>query len=411
MRSDRQRDLTLGIILIFTIVFGLGWVNFQFAKNNPGGNDFLVHYVGTRAYLFEKLSPYSDEVATQIQLAAYGHPAQGIEHELRVAYPLYSIFLFAPFSIVRDYQLARAIWMTVLEIALVVMTFLALDLFDWKPSIWIQGLLLLFSLIWYHAVRGLINGNAVILIGLILTGVFYCIKNDKDRLAGIFLAVSTIKPHLVVLLIPLIIIWAFYKKRWQIIGWFFGWLGLLIVLSVMMIPNWILQNIWEILKYPAYNPAGTLAAAISEWSPGWGSQLKWGLGIVFGLVLAYEWWQSRKGDTNRLIWTGLLTMVISQWIGIQTDPGNFIMLFPALILILSVISRRWEEQNMLLTGTILALLLFGIWIIFLTTIQKSYQPIQSPVMFLPFPAFCLLGLYWVKWWVVGSKQLLWNEDL
>ena len=75
--------ITLGLLALMLV--GLFWVNLQFAGNNPGGNDFLVHYVGTRSLLMEGISPYSDEVATRIQIAAYGHPAQGEEHELRVA--------------------------------------------------------------------------------------------------------------------------------------------------------------------------------------------------------------------------------------------------------------------------------------------------------------------------------------
>lgn len=204
-----RRNLYQWIIaasLLVVVIGGLTWVNIQFTKSNPGGNDFLVHYIGTRSFLFDGLSPYSDDVATRIQIAAYGHPAEGIEHELRVAYPLYSVILFAPFSLIGDYQIARAVWMTVLELALVTMTFLSFRLVDWNPPLWIQASILLFSLIWYHAVRGVINGNAVILLALALTCILLSIKNGEDRIPGLLLAVTTIKPHLVVLVIPTILV-------------------------------------------------------------------------------------------------------------------------------------------------------------------------------------------------------------
>ena len=409
MFRRKQFQWILAGLLLIIVLGGLYWVNIEFAKNNPGGNDFLVHYLSLRSFIRNGICTYSDEVSTRIQIAAYGHPAQGIEHELRVAYPLYSIILFAPFSLIGDYQVARAVWMTVLELALVAITFVSFELFDWKPKLWIQGSILLFSMIWYHAVRGVINGNAVILLALALASILLLIKNGKDKIAGVLLAVTTIKPHLVLLVIPLILIWSIYHRRWQLILWTSGTLVGLVIFGLVLLPDWIMQNIWEILKYPAYNPAGTLGAVLGEWLPGIETQLKWGIGIVMGLILLYEIWLARKGGFYHLAWAVMLSIMVTQWIGVQTDPGNFILLFPALMLILAEINHKWEEKGELAVIIILAVLLIGLWILFIATIQRTYQPVQGSVMFIPLPAFCLVGLYWIKWWFVGTKPLIWND--
>jgi hypothetical protein len=332
-----------------------------------------------------------------------------MEHELRVAYPLYSVILFAPFSLISDYQVSRAIWMTVLELGLVAMTFLSFELMDWKPPLWVQGIFLLFSMIWYHAVRGVVNGNAVILIALALTSILLLMKNERDKASGILLAFTTIKPHLVILVIPLILIWSVYHKRWQVLFWFGGTLVGLVLTGMILLPDWISQNLWEILKYPAYNPAGTLAAVLGEWMPGISTQLKWSIGIGLGLILMYEVWRARNGGFAHLVWASIFTLTIAQWIGIQTDPGNFILLFPALVLILSEFNQKWSEQGGLITVVILSVLFVSLWVLFIATIERSYQPVQGSAMFIPFPAFCLIGLYWIKWWFIGSKPLLWNE--
>ncbi len=411
IKLSRYVEIGLVISLGLLLIVGLYLVNYQFSSNNPGGNDFLVHYVGTRAIIYENLSPYSDEVALRIQMAAYGHPAQGIEHELRVAYPLFSVFLFAPFSIIENYQVARAVWMTVLEIALLAMTFLVFDLIDWKPAVWIQAAVLLFSLIWYHAVRALVNGNAVILIALMITAVFSYIKSGNDELAGLLLAVTTIKPHLVVLLILYILIWSATQKRWKIFIWFGAGMVILSGLAFGLIPNWVLQNLWEVLRYPAYNPAGTLAAALAEWFPGQAGLLKWGLAITLALVLLTETWRACRGNQAYFLWAGFLTLVISQWIGIQTDPGNFILLFPVLILIMAVLEKRWGDRSAWLTWIMLTGLLVVPWILFIFTIQRSYQPIQSSIMFIPVPLFAVLGLYWIRWWMISPTGNILVEDL
>ena len=409
-RNNRYSQLGLIVFLGLIILAGLTWVNFTFSTGNPGGNDFLVHYIGTRSLLYEGLSPYSDEVAVRIQTAAYGHPAQGIEHELRVAYPLYSVILFAPFSVISDYNIARAIWMTCLEIALIAMSLLSMNLTEWKPPLWIQGLILLFSVIWYHAFRGVINGNAVILLALAMVVILNLIKNGQDKFAGILLAFVTIKPHIVILFVFFVLIWSVYKGKWNLLQWFTGTLFALVGISTLIIPDWILQNIQEVLRYPGYNPAGTLAAALMELIPSIGQEIKWAVAIIFGFILIYEWWTGRKGDFIRFMWVSFLTLVISQWIGIQTDPGNFIILFPVLILILSVWDKRWSESGLIITTVSLIILFFGLWLIFLLTIQRSYQPVQNPIMFIPLPAILLVNLYWIKWWVNTPARTLWAKN-
>ena len=409
---DRKKSYRYLVILLAVLVLaGLIWVNIRFSRDNPGGNDFLVHYVGARSFLLEGISPYSDEVAQQIQTIAYGRPAQGIEHELRVAYPLYSVFLFAPFSLISDYQVARAIWMVILEIALVAMCFLTFKLINWKPNVWIQTGVLVFSVLWYHAARGIINGNAVILIALMITAALLSLKHGSDHLAGVLLALTTIKPHLVILVIPYIMLWVIYHKRWKVIKWFSISLTLLFIVSLIWLPDWIYQNIWEILKYPDYNPAGTFAVALAELFPGAPSQLQWGIGILLSLVLLYEWVNSQKCRFRRFLWISMLTLVVSQWIGIQTDPGNFILLFPAILMITATLSAKWPERQGWIVASVLGVLLIGLWVLFIFTIQQSYQPIQSPIMFIPLPAFCLFGLYWIKWWVVGGHSAIWQDEL
>ena len=403
-----SNQLFLAITLLVILV-GLVWVNYSFSKNNPGGNDFLVHYIGSRSFLFDGLSPYSNEVAVRIQTAAYGHTAEGDEHQLRVAYPLYSIILFAPFSLIADYAFSRALWMTLLEACLIGMVFVSLRLFRWQPPLWMQAVILLFSMTWYHALRGVINGNAVVLIAFLITIILLLLEQEKDKWAGVILAFTTIKPHLVILIIPFILAWSVYHQRLTVLRWFFISLFGLIGGGLILLPSWIAQNFFEILRYPGYNPAGTLAAALNELMPGLELNLKWGIGLVFSIMLIYEWWAGRMGDYSRFLWVALLTLGIGQWVGIQTDPGNFILLFPALILILSSLDKRWQDNGLIVVGVVLAILWIGLWVLFLATIQKSYQPVQNPIMFIPVPAIVLLGMYWIKWWVISPARFLWSD--
>jgi hypothetical protein len=409
MVSFFNRFWYLSAILIIGILVLITWANYNFVQQNPGGNDFLVHWVGTRALFVDGLSPYSDTVAERIQTLAYGRPALPGEHELRVAYPMYSALVFLPFALISDYELARALWMTILEAALIGLAFLSLKLTRWKMSVWLLPFFLIFSIFWYHSLRPLINGNAVILVALALVAAFAALRNGRDELAGVLLAFSTIKPHLAVLPIIFILIWTISYRRWRTLGWILISLVLLSISAALFVPDWPLQNLREILAYSSYNPPGTPGAAFETWLPATGRQLGWALSAVMGLILLVEWVLVRRKEFLWFLWTGSLTLVISQWIGIQTDPGNFILLFFPLVLIFSMWVERWGRAGSVLTSITMFLLFIAPWGIFLQTVTYGDQPLQHPIMFFPLPLFLLITLYWVRWWAIKPRQLMVEE--
>lgn len=133
----------------------------------------------------------------------------------------------------------------------------------------------------------------------------------------------------------------------------FGSMVVLTLGGMLVIPNWVLQNIWEILNYPAYNPAGSIADVIGNWFPGMGSIVKWVISGSLGLLLVYEWWIARKQEFHWFLWTVCITLLISQWIGIQTDPGNFIVLFTPFVMVIAFLEKVeqvWECRSCYFDG-------------------------------------------------------------
>ena len=294
--------------------------------------------------------------------------------------------------------------MTFLEFCLIAIAILSLRLVGWKMNVWLLGPYFFFAIFWYHGLRSIINGNTVVVVTLLLVLSLRAIREKKDAVAGFFLAYATIKPNLVILLILFLFVWSLSHRRWTLIGWFMGWFLFLIVLGMFFIPNWLLQDIWAILRYPSYTTVGTFGSVLQGRLPGVGLQLKWGLTIFMTFLLGVEWWSAwGKGFTHAL-WTACLTLTVSQWIGITTDPGNFSMLFVPLILILAVVKERWGKIGDWMVLGHLTLLFVGLWVLFLSTVEYGVRPQQSPVMFIPMPLFVLLGLYWVRWWFIRPTR-------
>lgn len=398
--------ISIAVVLCFAL---LTIINYQYSKQNPGGNDFLVHWMGTRNFLTTGTSPYSDDTALKIQTMVYGRAAQVGEHQLRVAYPLYSIILFAPFAAVSDFTLARALWMSLLELCLFGIVIFSLQLTYWKPKPWLIGLLFLFAFLSYHGMRPLINGNAVILITFLMVLILLAIRDKNDEIAGIMLAVITIKPQNALLFLLFILFWAFMNKRYKLITWFTATMVLLVGFSFLLIPDWLKQNFREVVLYPTYNPDGTVGAVLKTAWGAIGERISIAFSFILLVMLLAEWWISRRATIKKFLWTVFLTLVISQWIGIQTDPGNFILIYPGTFYCFYMIADRWGKSANRFFVIFTTLVGVGIWAIFLATLQRGYQPVQSSIMFFPMPLICFILLYWVRWWVVKADQIELNK--
>lgn len=399
------------IIAVGAVLLGaLTVVNYRYAKGSPGGVDFLFLWKGTRSLLLEGISPYSQQTSTEINEMIYGAAAANNQLVNGFSYPLYAVIIGVPFALINDFVTARALWMTLTEVGFILLTFLSLRLSQWRIRPLMLIPLLLFSFLWYHGVRTLINGNIVILVALLLVGALLAIKNRADELAGVLLALTTIKLQVVLLVLVFIVIWAVNQRRGKLVSWLFGTTFLLAASAALIVPTWMLDNLREVIRYPALNPPGSPQAAFKEWWP-WGERVGWALTAVMGLTILVEWWNNRCSEFRGFYWTVCLTLAAGQWTGIQTDPGNFIILFPALILVFTLLDERWRTGGRVFVFLSMLLLFAGIWALFLKTVtQVGGQPLQSPVMFFPLPAFLLLTLYWVRWWAVEPPSV-WYDQL
>jgi len=393
------------IMLVVLVLVGLTWANYQFVMQNPGGNDFIPRWIGTRLFLMEGLSPYSEEVSQEIQEMIFSRSETRGEDKSLFVYPFYSAYIFAPFALISDYNTARAIWMTILEISVIAITVASLSLSRWRIRPVTLVVLLVFSLLWYHGIRPLISGNAVTLIALFITGAFLAIRAKMDSLAGFLLALSTIKPQIVVLIIPFIFLWAISQKRWILIWSTLGVLALLIASTSLFIPDWIMQNLRQIVSYPGYTFTGTPGAILQEWVPGVGTQLGWFFSILMAGILIWEWRAAWGKDFQWFFWTACLTLVITNLIGIRAETANYIILFPVLVLIFASWDKHWGVFGRVIIDFSFLLLFFGLWWLFLSSIRDYYdQAAQSPLMFFTLPILLLIGLYWIRWWVLRPEK-------
>jgi hypothetical protein len=397
VRRKFSRTTALSLFVGVILVLSLFYVNLRFTRSNPGGNDFLPRWVGTRVYLTTGQSPYSAEATAAIQDAIYGRAAQPDEDQALFAYPFYSIFLFAPFAFIPDYAVARAAWVTLQEIAIVLTAVAAISLNGWKPGRVLLATFLLFALTWYHGARPLVDGNAAILVTAFFTGGLLAMRKNKDVLAGALFALSTIKPQMVLIPLIFVLLWSLWQGRQAVIVSTLAILVGLVGLSFLLQPGWLLANLQQVLVYQSYLPPMTSAGIWGSWWGDTGRLFGWVINLVVVLVLAVEWWQARGKSFERFLWVVCLTIAASPFTGLISTSSNYAIMLLVLVCIFGFWQKRVGEGAGRLAWAHLALLFFGLWILFLLTLEPGPQFRENLIMFFPAPIFLLLNLYWLRW--------------
>lgn len=401
--QKNRTTILAGAVIVLCLL--LTWINYQFAKANPGGADFLTNWMSTRSFITEGQSPYSAETSQNIQTASADLGMASGELLPKFALPLYGMLILSPFALIKDFILARALWMTVLEVSLFAIIFLSMQLIYWKINPVLLTALFLFGLFGFHGIMPLLDGNLIILVTLLALSTLIAIHNKQDEVAGLLMAFTTILPVPMGLFLIFALIWLIGNRRGKVIAWFSATLFLLLGFSFALIPNWIVQFLTNIVtSYHELDPGSPGGVLISRWGAV-GGRLSFGISIVIGLIILLEWWQAVKGGQKRFIWTALLTLALGTWSGIKTSPLNYVILYPALIMGLELLYERWKNRANGIILTILALLFLGNWAIFLVTMSANFQTGVSSFLFLPLPITTIVLLYWSKWWVEKSNSV------
>jgi len=236
-----------------------------------------------------------------------------------------------------------------------------------------------------------------------LTGALFLLKRNQDIAAGALLVVSTIKPPLVFLVIPLLMIWAVVRRRWRFLGSFAGTLAVLIMISLIILPTWISEWLHRIQAYTGYTvgqspiwllthetvPAlGTTGETIFAFCLLLGTLLTWGYLFV-------------RGDRS-FLWVLGITLVASNLIVPRSATTNYVLLLIPILWGFAILERSsnvWGRRSLIL---IMVTSLVGLWWLHFATVVGNQE---QAIMFIPLPL--LLGLALIlgrKWFLQDATK-------
>jgi hypothetical protein len=366
----------------------------MFTSRFPGGNDLVPRWIGGRALILEGINPYSEEVTLRAQVMLHGRPAERPEEDLgNFTYPLYSLLFVWPLCLVGDFALVRAIWMWVLLGGLVASAVVWLRVIGWRPRMGVWSLTIVWMLFLYHNFRAVLLGQYAVLIMLLVVAAVWALKGKRDGMAGVLMALSTVKPPLVYLAIPWMLIWTAGKRRWRF-WWGFGLsMVALTVVSAVLVPTWPLDMVRQMMAYPSFTVYGSLTFMIVQYALRLGPILESAAMILLGVGMLLLGWRLWRGSWEQMLWMLGLLLVLTNFFTPRIATTNYLMFVPWVLWAFERIARAWGRRGMWTVIGLMVVSGLGLWGLFLATIEGNFE--TAPVYY-PFPllALALLGWMW-----------------
>jgi len=392
------------VILLPGLLILLSYANYRFVLESPGGNEFLASWTAANSWIEGGNSPYDPGVRREVQTALYGRPANPESGEFLGYFtpPLPAIVVYAPFTLL-SIDIARAIWMTTLEVGLLALTLTGIQLVKWSPSRLLLLGSFIFALLWYHGVRSIILGPISILGAVLISGALLAIQHENDWIAGLLLAFAFIQPQMSVIIVLLVLLWAISIQRWQLIWSTVVFHILILGLSLIAQPSWPFEWIQQTLellnKGMTYSVSSILVDSFSS-TAAW---LRIGFPAALIVFIIWEWIQVWGKNVGWFIWTAALTISVSILFEPHISTEDYVLLLPILVMIFGLWIERWGISGQIAVWISMVVLGIGLWLIFISATPGLGEPAS---LYLPLPLFCIFGLLWVRWWVTRANQRL-----
>lgn len=395
-----NNDLLRKVGLALIILFSLYLLNIIITTNFIGGDAFFSLWKSSKLAFLEKTSPYSNSADT---LLIQDADSIGYIEPPFFNLPFFSLFFLFPLSFINDFEVARAIWMIILEICIFLSFYLIKDSFDGKSFIQGMFFLLIALLCNIYVISIIMQGfiSPVILL-LFLLSVRFLLK-EKYEIGGIVLAFLLISPQIALIPTLFLLAFALLRKKWDYLIWFVITLAFLIVSSLLLNKNWVLEYFKNLLKN---NTAFSYINTVKELFRIKNTIISYAILLIPLIIGVLEFNRTNKLNFQTIhVWNFYVILILNTLIQIQPDGSNLSFLIPGILLIYFSWNQTSSRGGRLIGSLIMIIfcLISLFWLFnqpqFLSgTIDISIQYLYIPVIFI------LLNLYWIRIWLIRSYQ-------
>ncbi len=322
------------------------YVNVEHGRLKAALGDLYPRWVGTRDLLLYGRNPYGREVSREIQIGFYGHEiVQDHEHlgpdpidEQRFAYPVYVVLLLAP-TVRADFQALNAGAWWVLAGLTAVSVLLWMTVLHWRPAWPVAICIILFILSSPQIVQALRLRQLALLVSFLLALSSWCILRGHLTIAGALLALSTIKPQMVAVVLLWFLLWTLgnFAQRWKLAASFCGSLALLIGVGEILLPGWVRDFLAGIAAYRKYFPTTSLLRFTLGDTIGTAA----GIAIVIGLLIfAWKNWAREESWDQFVVALSAFFVATSLVLPLMVPANQVLLLLPLLATL-----KNWPAQR------------------------------------------------------------------
>lgn len=306
-------------------------------------DDFVRFWAGGKLNL-QGENPYDTLRIEQFQIKV-GDLISGQTANSIILNPPWAISLIMPFSLF-NYPISRLAWLVISTSLILFSSHLLWRIYS--PNLKHLWLVLLIVFIFAPTISVLEKGQITALILLGITGfLYYAVIDRNDWLAGVFLALASIKPQMIVLFWIFLLFWIIHQRRWLILISTAITVLSLILLAMIFNPHIIQQYFGMLQTY-----------RISDWAvPTIGSYLRffwfgtqrfwWQfLPVVLGGIWSIYYWYRHHKTWNWLDELPII-LLVSMVVSPYSWTYDLVILIPAIVLAAIWIATDWKRWTTL----------------------------------------------------------------
>ena len=380
-------------------------LNLRLAAVFQKQDDFAPRWVAAREWLRSGASPYSDSTyqATLDLLEESGNQPSSL-NEGRFLDPAWYVLFYLPVSFV-PYPIARAIWMTLVELCLVLSVHFSVRISGLKSSLPETLILSLLILIFYPLFKSVINVsvNAPYLFLTILA--VYLASNRQGTMAGLLFALTLWMIPLSIFLVILFMIWLGSRRDHSLAKIYLSTIAFLVVISLILFPGWTTDWFASYLRmFPDFSWVNTPLMVFGKLFPGASAQVAVLLSLLTFVVMLVEWYGIGGREGRSFQWKLMLTLNLLYFFNLGSEGVYLLWLFAPLFNVYKYLTEKWRVSGRIISWISCLTLIFIHWRRFQITDNWLYEESSLVILLLPF--ITLLGLQWFRWWATVSPKAL-----
>jgi Glycosyltransferase family 87 len=310
----------------------------------PRGNlsDLYPRWLGARELLLHHRDPYSSDLTREIQIGYYGRAldsrrAEDPTDQQGFAYPVYVVFLLAP-TVTLPFPVVQSGFRWLLIFLTVATVLLWLRTLRWRPSSAATLAFVILTLGSFPTLQGIKLQQLSLLVGSLIAGCVALLAGGSFLLAGVLLALATIKPQLVLPVAAWLLLWAIsgWSQRRNFVWGFMATLIIVCGAAEYVLPGWLGSFRAAIAAYRQYTGSAESVLDVLV-TPGWGRVLA-GLAVVTLLMVG---WRLRRVpiDSAAFRWMLVLTLAVTVMVVPKAAPYNQVLLLPGILLA----GQQWKS--------------------------------------------------------------------